>query len=191
MRISGGRARGIPLVVPAGNAVRPATDAMRQAVFSSLGARVEEAVFLDLCAGSGAYGLEALSRGAARGWLVEKNPKALACLRRNAETVARSAGVGPGRVEVLALDVTSPALWPVVGAADLVFLDPPYELVATLAPLLLAALAAHLAPAAAPLVVFEHPGEVTPSHPRWRTRKELGRRAVRQPAVTMLKLAPP
>src|SRR5258705_11275862 len=67
MRISGGVARGIPLVVPKGDAVRPATDGMRQAVFSSLGGRVVDACFLDLFAGSGAYGLEALSRGAAGG----------------------------------------------------------------------------------------------------------------------------
>lgn len=57
MRISGGRARGIPLLAPKGDAVRPATDGMRQAVFSSLGERVNDAWFLDLFAGSGAYGL--------------------------------------------------------------------------------------------------------------------------------------
>ena len=62
MRISGGAARGVPLLVPKGEAVRPATDAMRQAVFSSLASWVPGAVFLDLFAGSGAYGLEAVSR---------------------------------------------------------------------------------------------------------------------------------
>ncbi len=59
MRITGGLARGIPLILPKGDAVRPATDALRQAVFSSLAARVPAARFLDLFAGSGAYGLEA------------------------------------------------------------------------------------------------------------------------------------
>ena len=83
MRITGGEARGIPLVLPRGDAVRPATDAMRQAVFSSLGARVPGARFLDLFAGSGACRLEALSRGASGGTFVEKNPQAVACLRRN------------------------------------------------------------------------------------------------------------
>ena len=82
MRISGGGARGIPLVVPKGDAVRPATDGMRQSVFSSLGARVSGARFLDLFAGSGAYGLEALSRGAAAGVFVEQNGKAAACVRQ-------------------------------------------------------------------------------------------------------------
>src|SRR6185312_16226040 len=59
MRITGGFARGVPLVVPKGEAVRPATDAMRQAVFSSIASWISGAKFLDLFAGSGAYGLEA------------------------------------------------------------------------------------------------------------------------------------
>src|SRR6185312_3355422 len=92
MRISGGQARGIPLVVPKGDAVRPATDGMRQAAFSSLGAVVPGARFLDLFAGSGAYGLEALSRGAANGVFVEKNAKAAGCLRQNLTAVCKSLG---------------------------------------------------------------------------------------------------
>jgi hypothetical protein len=67
MRISGGAARGAVLAVPKGDAVRPATDGMRQAVFSALGARLAGARFADLFAGSGGYGLEAWSRGAAGG----------------------------------------------------------------------------------------------------------------------------
>ena len=90
MRISGGAARGIPLMVPKGDAVRPATDGMRQAVFSSLGGRVVDAQFLDLFAGSGAYGLEALSRGAAGGIFVEQNGKTVECLRRNIAAVCKS-----------------------------------------------------------------------------------------------------
>lgn len=91
MRISGGAARGAVLVVPKGDAVRPATDGMRQAVFSSLGARLAGARFADLFAGSGGYGLEAWSRGAAGGVFVEQNAKAAACLRQNITTVAKSA----------------------------------------------------------------------------------------------------
>src|SRR5580658_3909094 len=82
VRISGGLARGIELAVPRGGAVRPATDGMRQAVFSSLGSRVEGARFVDLFAGSGAYGLEALSRGASGGTFVERSARASSCLRR-------------------------------------------------------------------------------------------------------------
>src|SRR5208282_2969727 len=89
-RISGGNARGIELLVPKGDAVRPATDGMRQSVFSSLAARVVGARFVDLFAGSGAYGLEAFSRGAAGGTFVESNAQAAACLRRNIAAVSRS-----------------------------------------------------------------------------------------------------
>ena len=94
MRISGGLARGIELSVPKGDAVRPATDGMRQAVFSSLGPRVAGARFVDLFAGSGAYGLEAFSRGASGGTFVEQNAKAAACLRKNIAAVCRSLGKG-------------------------------------------------------------------------------------------------
>src|ERR1041384_1110867 len=104
MRISGGAARGIPLTVPKGDAVRPATDGMRQAVFSSLGARVVGARFLDLFAGSGAYGLEALSRGAAGGIFVEQNAKAAACVRQNIAAVCKSLGRDATGLNVLQAD---------------------------------------------------------------------------------------
>ena len=65
MRVTGGLARGIPLRVPAKGGVRPATDYIREAVFNSLAAFVPGTHVLDLFAGTGAYGLEALSRGAA------------------------------------------------------------------------------------------------------------------------------
>src|SRR5690242_14529688 len=107
MRISGGAARGVPLLVPKGDAVRPATDGMRQAVFSSLGARVAGARFLDLFAGSGAYGLEALSRGAAGGVFVEQNAKAAACVKKNIETVCKSLGRDTHDLAVLQMDARS------------------------------------------------------------------------------------
>src|SRR6186713_1475308 len=90
MRISGGGARGITLAVPKGDAVRPATDGMRQSVFSSLGARVTGARFLDLFAGSGGYGLEALSRGAAGGVFVEQNARTAGFIRDNLTAVCKS-----------------------------------------------------------------------------------------------------
>src|SRR5512141_2656208 len=101
MRITGGHARGIPLVLPKGDAVRPATDALRQAVFSSLAARVPGARFLDLFAGSGAYGLEAFSRGAAGGVFVEHNARTVAFIRQNIAAVAKSLGREPGELHVI------------------------------------------------------------------------------------------
>ena len=85
MRITGGLARGIPLILPKGDAVRPATDALRQAVFSSLAALVPGATCLDLFAGTGSYGLEALSRGASTCIFVDEHRQANAVIQQNLE----------------------------------------------------------------------------------------------------------
>lgn len=123
-RIVAGTARGRTLVVPRGDATRPTSDRVREALFSRLehegvlpGARV-----LDLYAGSGALGLEAASRGAVVVWLVESARAALDACRRNVATL----GLPVVRV------VASPVERALAGAAvhpfDLVLLDPPYPL---------------------------------------------------------------
>ena len=175
MRISGGVARGIPLVVPKGDAVRPATDGMRQAVFSSLGARVPGAHFLDLFAGSGSYGLEALSRGAAAGVFVEKNAKAAACVRQNIAAVCKCLGRDPS--EHLALLEADALTVPLGGEStpDLVFIDPPYEIIPEVASKLFARLTEVLAAKPEALVVFEAPGEIELAPPGWTLRKRLGK----------------
>jgi len=186
MRISGGEARGIPLTAPKGDRVRPATDGMRQAVFSSLGARVSGARFLDLFAGSGAYGLEALSRGAAGGVFVEQNPKAAACVRRNIEAVCRSLGRDSRELVVLQADARTV---PLIGAPpDLIFVDPPYDRIAEAAPMIFARLAEVIPPAADALVVFEMPGEVELAPPGWTLVKRLGKGG-HQPTVCFFRRA--
>lgn len=182
MRITGGQARGIPLVAPKGNAVRPATDGMRQAVFSSIGHRVPGAWFLDLFAGSGAYGLEALSRGAVGGVWVEKNRQAAECIRKNSAAVAKSLGRGEGEMKVVTADATTVS-WPLAGSGpDIVFIDPPYEIIETVAPALFAKLTALLANHPDPLVVFEMPGEIELAPAGWTCVKRLGKGA-HQPSV--------
>jgi len=188
MRISGGRARGIPLSVPPGNSVRPATDALRQAVFSSLGARVEGARFLDLFAGSGAYGLEALSRGAVGGGFVEGSGKAIACLRRNISAVCKCLGRAEGDLTVRLGDARTVPLGG-TELPDLVFVDPPYELIAEAALPLFERLSAALEPVAGLLVVFEMPGETELSPPGWTVAKRLNRGA-RQPTAAIFRRAP-
>ena len=185
MRISGGAARGIPLVVPKGNAVRPATDGMRQAAFSSLGARVVGARFLDLFAGSGAYGLEALSRGAAGGVFVEQNAKAAACVRKNIAAVCKSLGREARALTVLQADARTVPLGG-VEVPDLVFIDPPYEMIAEIAPALFVRLAEALAAKPDSLVVFELPGELDLAPPGWTLVKRLGKGA-RQPTVAFFR----
>ncbi len=182
MRISGGAARGTVLAVPRGDAVRPATDGMRQAVFSSLGARVIGARFLDLFAGSGAYGLEAWSRGAAGGVSVELNAKAAACLRDNIRLVAKSAGRDATEVRAQIGDALAWRPTPDEPVPDLIFVDPPYPIIADIVPRLFSGLLEVTARASDPLVLLEHPGELDLAPAGWSLVKRLGR-GVRQPTV--------
>lgn len=182
MRISGGTARGIPLAVPKGDAVRPATDGLRQAVFSSLGERVVGARFLDLFAGSGAYGLEALSRGAAGGAFVEKNGKAVACLRQNLAAVCKSLGRDETDLRIFPTDALQLSPSAMLQPPDLVFIDPPYAIIADIAPALFARLDELLATKRDAIVVFEVPGEIALAPDGWRLLKRLGKGA-RQPTA--------
>jgi len=187
MRISGGSSRGVTLQVPKGDVTRPATDGMRQAVFSSLAARLPGARFVDLFAGSGAYGLEAFSRGAEGGVFVEKNPKASDCIRKNITAVAKSAARPAGDLKLVAMDVLS---WePAPGETpDLVFIDPPYEIIAEIGPRLFERMAAWWPADADPVVVFEMPGELTLEPAGWTCVKRLGKGA-RQPTTAFFRRA--
>lgn len=125
-RIIAGAAKGHRLAVPAGTTrpTRPTSDRAREALFSSLDARLEwkGARVLDLYAGSGAVGLEALSRGAASVTLVESSGRAAAVIRRNiAELALRGAELITDRVERLVAR-RAPQSY------DLLFADPPYAL---------------------------------------------------------------
>ena len=122
MRISGGDARGIRLKVPPG--ARPASERVRQAVFSSLAAEVVGARVLDLYCGSGAYGLEALSRGAEHATFVDRSPAAVQAVREN----VKAAGVG-GYASVVRADVLAYLLKRARrrDPVDIAFVDPPYD----------------------------------------------------------------
>ena len=183
MRITGGQARGIPLVLPKGDAVRPATDAMRQSVFSSLAAWVPGATFADLFAGSGAYGLEAFSRGAAGGVFVEQDARTVGFIRQNIGAVAKSLGRDPEALQVITADATTV---PLKTAPDLVFIDPPYEIITGVAPKLFAKLTELLAAHADPLIVFEMPGELELSPEGWTCVKRLGK-GTRQPTACIFR----
>lgn len=121
-RVIAGTARGRRLAVPAAG-TRPTSDRVREALFSALehDPGVAGANVLDLCAGSGALGLEALSRGAGHALFVESDRRAAAVLRRNVDAVGLAGGVV----------VAAPAATVLRGAAerayDLVLVDPPYD----------------------------------------------------------------
>ncbi len=121
MRIIAGEWRGRPLVAPAGDATRPTADRTREALFSMLQSRVgsfKDLAVADLFAGSGALGLEALSRGAASCLFVEQDRGALDVLKANI------AKLGAKGAEVRASSVL--AIGPARAPLDLIMMDPPY-----------------------------------------------------------------
>ncbi len=123
MRIIGGRSKGLTLRAPKGLHLRPTADRVRESVFNIL-VSVKGRSFLDLYAGSGGMGLEAVSRGAARVVLVEKNRFCVDAIRRN---IAR---VGPGvPCEVIGTSVEQGVRRLRLRGErfDIVFADPPYE----------------------------------------------------------------
>jgi 16S rRNA (guanine966-N2)-methyltransferase len=175
MRITGGAARGIGLKVPKGDATRPATDKLRLAVFSSLGDIVAGARFADLFAGSGAYGLEAWSRGASGGVFVEKDRRTAGLLAENIAAVAKSARADAASLRVVTADVTSLWIRPgEAGAHDLIFIDPPYGEIPRLWIPVFARAGELLKPGDAGLVVFELPANLhPPPAPGWRELRRL------------------
>ena len=144
-RIVAGWAGSLQLAVPP-DGTRPTSDRTREAIFSMLESRdaIAGAAVLDLYAGSGALGLEALSRGASSAVLVEQAPRAARTIRGNVAVLARAA---PGPLDARVEQRTVEAYLPTAaGAFDLVFSDPPYDVsddqvardLAALAPLLAA-----------------------------------------------------
>lgn len=151
-RIIAGRAGGRTLRTPRGSATRPTSDRVREALFSALDARgaVQGASVLDLYAGSGALGLEALSRGAQRAVLVESDRRTAALIATNAREL------GLADATVLTRSVLEVLRGEPDAAYDLALLDPPYPLAETELSQALAALTPWLAPEA--VVVVERSG---------------------------------
>ena len=118
MRVIGGEFRSRRLKTLPGRAVRPTSDRLRETLFNVLGEEVVGSVFVDACAGTGAVGIEALSRGAARAIFLENDRRAAALIREN----LRSLGLDR-RAQVLEKNVAA-GLMRTTG--DIVFLDPPY-----------------------------------------------------------------
>lgn len=125
MRIVAGEYRGRRLVAPKGRGVRPTLEKVREAIFDSLGPRFTDARVLDLFAGSGAMGFEALSRGASHVVFVDAEERPVEAVREN----ARLLGVAVDRMTVLQMTAENALrrLSPRQDAFDVVFVDPPYE----------------------------------------------------------------
>src|ERR1039457_6367912 len=127
MRIIAGSFRSRPLEAPAGLATRPTSDRLRETLFNVLAPRIEGAAFLDLYAGSGAVGMEALSRGAARVEFVEQAPAALKVLRGNLERLGITAGFRLHACAVGAFLRRAAQASQKRERYEVVFLDPPWD----------------------------------------------------------------
>ncbi len=143
MRVIGGEFRSRRLKSVPGLQTRPTPDRLREALFNVLALRIDDAVFMDVYAGTGAVGIEALSRGAKRAVFIEKNRAAVEVIRENLATLGLE-----NRAEVFT-GKPAPVLERV--NADIVFLDPPYEMEAEREAVLIA-----LGSLQHPLVIVQH-----------------------------------
>ncbi|NRA89659.1 MAG: 16S rRNA (guanine(966)-N(2))-methyltransferase RsmD [Simkaniaceae bacterium] len=122
MRITGGYLKNQKIKVPKTDATRPTSEKLRQSVFNICQHIVEEAEFLDLFAGSGAMGIEAISRGAKKATFIEKNPQALKALKENLSHLELEKVSSLYRADVLTY------LPKLKGKSyELIYIDPPYE----------------------------------------------------------------
>jgi 16S rRNA (guanine966-N2)-methyltransferase len=124
MRVIAGTYRSRPLAAPRGLDTRPTSDRLRETLFNILSPRLDGCRFVDLYAGTGAVGIEALSRGAAHVWFAENADPALASLRGNLAALKISSGY---TVESRGVGAVLQKLAKLTQQIDLVFLDPPYE----------------------------------------------------------------
>lgn len=186
MRITGGKAKGIPLLAPKGNKTRPATDQMREALFSSLGHMAENSCFLDLFAGTGAYGLEALSRGAQMGRFIESDIKTTKILKQNLEQVLKSLAMSANPSQVMVKNVLK---WePLSGDSyDYIFADPPYTLTQKALPFIFNIAEKTLSQKPEARLIIETSGDFNIQKPCWETLKQLGKKGKDSPTLHILK----
>lgn len=121
LRVISGTAGGLHLKSPKRHALRPTQDRIRQVIFSSLADIISGARVLDLYAGTGSFGIEALSRGATAATFVEKEAEAVQCIRDNLAHCRLTGGDVRQHDALVYLEGTPPALF------DLIFADPPYD----------------------------------------------------------------
>ncbi|HEX5234096.1 MAG TPA: 16S rRNA (guanine(966)-N(2))-methyltransferase RsmD [Silvibacterium sp.] len=124
MRVIAGQFRSRPLVAPLGQDTRPTSDRLRETLFNVLAPQISDSVFLDLYAGSGAVGIEALSRGANEVIFVEKAEPALRAIRANLSSLSIHGGY---TLETRSVAAALKRLASSERAADIIFLDPPYS----------------------------------------------------------------
>ena len=123
MRVIAGKARSIRLETPEGNDTRPTTDRLKETLFNIIQPHLADAVFLDLFSGSGAIGIEAISRGAKKSYFFESEKAAFSCIERNIKAT---------KFEEQAILYKQDVLFGVSNSVkekvDIIFMDPPYDM---------------------------------------------------------------
>ena len=125
MRVIAGSARSLPLKTPAGMGTRPTTDRIKETLFNMLQPYIGECVFVDLFSGSGAIGIEALSRGAARAYFVENDRRAIKCIEENLKFTRLWERA---RVLPMNAETAGEFLRTQEETVDVIFMDPPYDM---------------------------------------------------------------
>lgn len=123
MRVIAGTARSLILKTPEGKSTRPTTDRIKETLFNMLQSDVPGSVFVDLFAGSGGIGIEALSRGATKAYFAENNAEAIKCIDYNVKHTRFE-----DKAYVLKQDAITALSYSVRENADIIFCDPPYEM---------------------------------------------------------------
>jgi len=124
LRIIGGELKGKKLYTKPGTLIRPTADRLRESIFNILSYRVKAAIVLDLFAGTGAFGIEALSRGAESAVFIDNNKTALSVVERNVQSCAVD-----NRSQIIRWNIVKNlnCIKPIGSTFDLVFMDPPYN----------------------------------------------------------------
>ena len=174
MRVCGGKAKGIKLQIPKNEKIRPATEANRERLFSSLGNRILDTSFLDLYAGSGSYGLEALSRGAKYGTFVENNRKTQFSLKSNIINVCKSAQIVIESASLFNRDVVE-FLKNEKITFDIIFLDPPYHLFSNIGKTIFKTIKDNRLLNQSGLLVHEGTPEMEGEFDGWKLSKKIGK----------------
>jgi 16S rRNA (guanine966-N2)-methyltransferase len=121
IKINGGKFRGIKLSSPSGNKTRPTSDMLREAVFNIAQHKIQDSLFLDLFAGTGAMGLEALSRGGMQSIFIEKDKAAINCIKENIEKLSLKE-----QTTLLPVDILSGLKKIKEMKFNIIYMDPPY-----------------------------------------------------------------
>ncbi len=123
MRVIAGRARGHKLISPEGLEVRPTSDRVKESIFNIIQRKLPDSKVMDFFSGTGNLGIEALSRGAAKAYFIDKSPKSIMVIRENLE---KTRLIDQAEIVNMAAETAVAALAAKGLRADIIFMDPPY-----------------------------------------------------------------